>query len=513
MKKFSWPLLALLAVCLAFCLADCKQNPTNQTPIDPPKITSQPKSQAVMEGAEVSFKVSVENADKVGWFKDGVVMELEGEPTLIIYEATDEEAGEYQAFAENSAGRVFSDKATLTVRYDTQGEGDFVKLPSETLSSGLTAEIVAQSYNDNPYNIGGWTDASVVVDSGRDVHITYRNTDTAIGYAKKVALFEDQWYIKNDWPFGLETNYTHYYIYGGNNCLALDSSDNLYISSSANDGGDEDLIYLTNKSGHWQLYEVDVEGDKSVGLSNSLVVDSNGVAHISYWYWNESDLRYATNESGQWIYSSLDTGNIDPEDQIGIDHQGIIHVVYDDGANKVWLQSKIDGVWSKEQVPIADVPYWDPRRPCSLAFDQADNIYVFGLDGLNIKRGGTWEHQDILGQMFADVPEYHVGITQHDLEVDSQGHCHICFYFQPEEWMDTVGPCGDTCEFYIYYATNASGAWQARPIDHWPVVNCNDVANPRLALDRDDNVHLVYIKNTDWKVRYVTFNPADLLAD
>ena len=384
---------------------------------------------------------------------------------------------------------------------------------TETLASGLTTYLVGQSYNGNPYNIWGWTDVSIAVDASNQVHIIYRDENTKLCYAKKN---DSGWIFKNKWPLnGVDlidyngTGLINYSIFGGNNCLVLDSSGNVYISCSANDGGDEDLLYITNKSGKWQTFGADVENEQSVGLNNSLALDSKGLAHISYYYWNKSALRYATNESGQWKFYTFDDTEV-LESQIGVDSHDIIHIVYSSASNNVWHLSKTNGVWNKEKVPTGEYNDWYPILSSALAFDKDDNLYIFGLDGLNIKRGNVWEHQSIFTEMFPNLSAYQLGVDQQDITIDSNGKIHVCFYLRLASFDDVCMHCDDYGEFIIYYASNSTGVWKAWPIDYWSTKNCSPIANPRLALDAADNVHLVYTKSDDWKVRYVTFNIKDL---
>jgi hypothetical protein len=74
----------------------------------------------------------------------------------------------------------------------------------------------------------------------------------------------------------------------------VDSNKRVHISylDFANGG---DLEYATNVSGSWVIQTVDSDGD--VGWYNSIAVDSNNKAHISYYDGTNFDLKYATNAS------------------------------------------------------------------------------------------------------------------------------------------------------------------------------------------------------------------------
>ncbi|MCX6741001.1 MAG: hypothetical protein NTY61_01220 [Candidatus Parcubacteria bacterium] len=93
-----WSVLLLVA-----CLIGCV------------KITQQPISQEVNTGTDVEFRIGVENADTIGWRKDGVDIPGASGETLSLSTVTANDAGEYQAFVQNSVGKVNSDMAVLTV--------------------------------------------------------------------------------------------------------------------------------------------------------------------------------------------------------------------------------------------------------------------------------------------------------------------------------------------------------------------------------------------------------------
>ena len=112
--------------------------------------------------------------------------------------------------------------------------------------------------------------------------------------------------------------------------LAVDSGDSLHISYSSNDS----LMYATNASGTWVITTVDA--DEDVGYYNSLVLDADNRAHISYYDEANGDLKYATNESGDWHICTIDSqGDVGKNTSIALDSAGMVHIVYT-GENGLW---------------------------------------------------------------------------------------------------------------------------------------------------------------------------------
>lgn len=72
--------------------------------------------------------------------------------------------------------------------------------------------------------------------------------------------------------------------------IALDSSDNGYISFYDNTNGD--LKYATNATGSWVTTTVDSTGN--VGMHTSIALDSADNVHISYYDYTNGNLKYAS---------------------------------------------------------------------------------------------------------------------------------------------------------------------------------------------------------------------------
>ena len=135
--------------------------------------------------------------------------------------------------------------------------------------------------------------------------------------------------------------------------IAVDSDGKAHISYFTHKDA-LSLGYATNASGEWEKVLVD-QGSygedteiESVGLFNSIALDSEGHVHISYYCdYNDYDpdkyggeLRYATNASGaweitaiEWSYAEGDICGTGGYTSIAIDSDNYVHISYYDATN------------------------------------------------------------------------------------------------------------------------------------------------------------------------------------
>jgi len=126
--------------------------------------------------------------------------------------------------------------------------------------------------------------------------------------------------------------------------IAVDAVDHLHISSYQGYPAN-DLIYTTNTTGVWVAEPVDTEYG---GEFNSLALDENGKAHISYCEYF-GGLRYATNASGNWVVVRVDDAlcgytsiALDANGHAHISYVGDGHLMYASNATGNWLLDSID---------------------------------------------------------------------------------------------------------------------------------------------------------------------------
>ena len=130
--------------------------------VEPLTITSQPASQIVEEADPVSLNIEVSGGAEVSfqWLKDGVVVEGAESNTLVIANATLEDAGDYSVVITSTEGVAFSEIATLLVNEDQP----VVTVKSIALSWDLPQEredgSALESYEIDGYVIAYGTDAN-----------------------------------------------------------------------------------------------------------------------------------------------------------------------------------------------------------------------------------------------------------------------------------------------------------------------------------------------------------------
>ncbi|MBI4698973.1 MAG: hypothetical protein HY758_08745 [Nitrospirae bacterium] len=78
---------------------------------------------------------------------------------------------------------------------------------------------------------------------------------------------------------------------------------------------------------YWVNSVIDSTGD--VGGYTSIAVDKNNKVHISYFDYDNADLKYATNKSGAWVKSTLDSAGLVGEfTSIKVDPYRNVHISY-----------------------------------------------------------------------------------------------------------------------------------------------------------------------------------------
>lgn len=84
---------------------------------EPPVIETQPASQTVIVGSEVTFSVTASSTEPLTyqWFYGGLEISGATDSSLVIAAVTFEDAGEYIVGVSNDGGTEFSQSATLTV--------------------------------------------------------------------------------------------------------------------------------------------------------------------------------------------------------------------------------------------------------------------------------------------------------------------------------------------------------------------------------------------------------------
>lgn len=375
----------------------------------------------------------------------------------------------------------------------------------ETLSSGLSATIFGRCQYPAIVWGGGlgatqiWADTSIAVGSDDKVNLLHKSSAGTLIYTRKDG---DTWVSKTQWPSSFDGG-------GGNNSIALDRDNKVVITSTLSDGYDEDIVCVTNQSGLWDIKTV--EARLSVGVANTVAVDSQNNAHVVYWFWNRSGLRYATNKGGSWNIKPLEMKGVAwMPNSIVIDSRDNPHIFYTMDAYEpgIWHATNESGEWQFELV-------WEKDNCPSVAIDSHDQFHVVTKEGdLLTKVDGQWTRErNLFEEMtlatFDDMPltgEIGYHIDDDALAVDQNDKLHFTFL------QHFPGRHGEV--MLVYYATNVSGQWQAAIVHKWET-DIPHIFPPALTLDKTGNVHLIFVNTAfdnvdDYRVRYVSFSPTAL---
>ena len=212
--------------------------------------------------------------------------------------------------------------------------------------------------------------------------------------------------------------------------LATDASGKVHISYY--DYDNSNLKYATNASGAWVTTTVDSDG--VVGLYTSIAVDSSDMVHISYisyYDYDNYDLKYATNASGEWVTTTVDEF-VGGYTSIAIDSDDKVHISYYD-------------------------------------YDNDDLKYATNVSGEWVTT--TVDSDGAVG-----------GYTS--IAIDSGDKVHISYY--------------DYDNYDLKYATNASGKWVTTTVDSDGAVGLYT----SIAIDSGDKVHISYYEDGYGNLKY-----------
>lgn len=265
---------------------------------------------------------------------------------------------------------------------------------------------------------------------------------------------------------------------GGDCSITIDSEDKVHISYIAGDwfNSNSSLRYATNRSGTWQV-EI-IEGSDA-GAFNSIAVDSNGAAHISYLNTYGTDtVKYATNSSGSWEILTIDSvghaSSLNVTTSIGVDNNDFVHMTYyvPGTTGQLAHATNETGDWQIEYITqIAGIQ-------SDIAIDGDDNLHVSFSD-INhqalwyaTKVNGVWDIQTI-------DQEGSVGAYS-SIQTDSSGDVHISY-------LSSNG---------LKYATSSSGAWEIIIVDADPAFRTVGQRSS-LTLDLNNHPHIAYLCSLD----------------
>jgi hypothetical protein len=233
-----------------------------------------------------------------------------------------------------STSLVLDKQGNPHISYKHWGNGDLKyahKLKSQ--NEGWWSVVV-----DSAGDVGWYT--SLALDTQGNPHISYYDTTNGdLKYAEKIGSGGNCGPNGDDWS--CETVDSAGDV-GDSTSLALDTQGNPHISYWDRTNGDLKYAHkLKSQNEGWWSVVVDSAGD--VGWYSSLVLDGTGYPHISYYDWANGDLKYAERigsggncgPNGEWSCETVDSaGDVGGYTSLVLDTQGTPHISYYDWANK-----------------------------------------------------------------------------------------------------------------------------------------------------------------------------------
>ena len=316
-------------------------------------------------------------------------------------------------------------------------------------------------------------------------------------------------------------------FYPGCPALAIDHLGKFHVAFQEKQS--ESIVYATDLSGQWE--QQIIEPYQLIGQQHSLVIDSGQNAHLAYYFpyqegVNDSEIRYATNESGVWVSKTVDeTYGYSGNASLVLDSNGKAHVSYY-RSNKTYYANNVNVFWFK--FPVGSSREFsgiaiEPGGDINLAyFDPAADELIHATSS----GGLSWTKETV--DVAVDPAQYI------SMVLDSQNHAHISYYDYDNtdlkyatdmtgSWINTaVDTDDDTGTFTsiltdgqddshisyyngsdhsLRYAYQQSASWNLADIDPggWAIYNS-------LTLDPDGNPHVTYIRNflSDVQMQYAT---------
>ncbi len=278
---------------------------------------------------------------------------------------------------------------------------------------------------------------------------------------------------------------------GEYNALALDSNGRPHISYF--DYDNQDLKYAKWTGTNWQIQIIDSSGD--VGANNSLDIDAANNPHISYVDSTNCDLKYARWTGSTWqiqtvtSISSMYCSGFPTA--IAVEQNGNAHIAYSDSN---YFQLKY-AHWTGSSWQIETIEEWVSSYDVSLALDSNNHPHI-AFDRDNSLKYAWWDNstwQVEYVTSMANPGESNIGDLS--LALDDANNPHIAYNYKVN--MGTSG---------LNYIHKAGGSWQDQPVDYESGVHTG--MSVSLALDESERPHISY-RNNLLELKYAYFTGSD----
>ena len=261
-------------------------------------------------------------------------------------------------------------------------------------------------------------------------------------------------------------------------------SSKTYLGIRMKEQNTDSSLSVASQNDTWDVETLDSDGD--VGRGSSLVIDSMGNPHISYYDNNNKCLKYIKWTGSDWKITSL-SGPAGAFNSLALDSNDTPHIAYmsyDENNQIILKYAKLvdNRYWYIETVDSDDVGWG-----VSLVIDENDVAHI-GYMKYTVKNdmgvffpkyawktSSSWVwHTEYVEDTF----ECAFGCT---LDIDSEGVPHILY----REWIPTEYPWYGG--HILKYATKTDTGWVKTPIAEAYYMEFSS-----FVLDSDDSPHIVY---------------------
>ncbi len=309
---------------------------------------------------------------------------------------------------------------------------------------------------------------SLAIDSRDLPHVAYYQGDWGAGHLGYIYLNEAGRHVEI-----VDTTMTGYPYPGIS--LALDANDNPHISYYSYDADtyEGELRYAYRDDRGWHI---ELIGDE--GTMTSLVLDENGIPHISY-QTMIGELMYARRDASGWFTQTVHvrSGSSPNPTALALDGNGTPHIGYIAGAMVRYAYREASDWYSQTLARGDDL---------SLALANNDSVHIgYASEGdlayVSYQDASGWHTQTLDRE--GDVGDYP------SLALDeATGYAHISYY-------------DDSCRCLKYAHEEASG-WLTQTLDRYDEVG----EHTSLALDSAGYAHIVYYDASLEQLKYAYQN-------
>jgi hypothetical protein len=378
-------------------------------------------------------------------------------------------------YTKDSPGIVWNDEKTLIINKTTNFpllskitavlQGFHAAMDNALFSGPLNVTFMTGlNIESIPMNnaISGGTRFSSVVDSHDKLYVSYY--DRNLQYPVYITNKSGNWEV---YPIDTRENLDSHIP------LAIDSGDSLLAVYT--DEWCNNATFAKNENGSWSLQNFDPVDHR--GTAASITADSLNAVHISYWsIYPSDDLFYATNQGGAWTIHTIDPGlsYSAHNSSIAVDSNNKIHVSYY-GNDNLRYATNSDGSW---KTYIVDSTRFSGYNSV-IAIDSNDAVHIAYYDTSDFhnwciryvtNKSGAWQRYQV------DKVFY----TNYDISICIDSHNAV--------YISYIDFIQSDYKSYVKLASTKSGAWSIyyADSDEWMGYNVS------MKIDSNDYLHIFY---------------------